>query len=122
MRCSRAKTSWVSPVGCGLRAAGMLLFASLLACASGAVPKIGERPRKLDDAAAEKAYQDTLARFTARGEIYDGLDTRLFVGATHQSEQFIDARVRRKGAFQAQPPVEIEAALAKELAEHAGAT
>jgi hypothetical protein len=64
----------------------------------------------------EETYARALERYSARGEVYEGLDQRLFVAATYNSPAFVEARVRRRGAFLVQPAQEIEKALADELA------
>ena len=93
------------------------LSASLLAaCAGARVPTVGEPAPALKDEAAEKAYQETLERYTSRREIYRQLDTRAFAAATYQAPAFVEARVRRQGAFQAQPEALVEANLEKERA------
>ncbi|MBI3182170.1 MAG: hypothetical protein HYZ28_08500 [Myxococcales bacterium] len=87
---------------------------ALSACATGRPPITGEPGPVLADEAAERAYREVLARYTDQHSIYDGVDTRLFAAATYQSPAFVEARVRRMGEFQAQPPELVEAALAKE--------
>jgi hypothetical protein len=67
-------------------------------------PIVGEQPPVLNNSSAESAYQDALARYSDRSEIYDRLDTRLFAAATYQSWPFRQARVQRMALFQVQPP------------------
>src|SRR5260370_41733128 len=67
-------------------------------------PIVGEQPPVLKNSSAESAYQDALARYSDRSEIYDRLDTRLFAAATYQSWPFRQARVQRMALFQVQPP------------------
>lgn len=81
------------------------------------VPKVGEMPRTLPDGAAESAYQEVLGRYTARNEIYQLFDTRLFAAATYQSAAFREARVRREAAFKAIPTDAIAAQLEQERGE-----
>ncbi|MBX7098539.1 MAG: hypothetical protein K1X89_12580 [Myxococcaceae bacterium] len=86
------------------------------ACATARVPRIGEPPPVVPDAAVESAYQAQIERVSARGAVYDGLDTRVFVAATVQTPAFVEARVRRSGSFKALPAAEVEANLASEQA------
>lgn len=98
---------------------GELAIACLLlltGCASGRLPQVGEPPPMLADAEAERAYLELLERYTDRRAIYDGLDTRMFAAATLQAPAFVEARVRRRGSFRAQPQSEVEAELAAERA------
>lgn len=92
--------------------AGVLLVGC--ACATARVPRIGEPPPVVPDATVESAYQALVERSSARGAVYDGLDTRVFVAATVQTPAFVEARVRRSGGFKALPQAEIEANLASE--------
>jgi hypothetical protein len=92
-----------------------------MSCTAGRVPTVGEPAPEVPDRQAERAYQDLAARYSARGEIYDRLDTRLFAGATYQSEPFVEARVRRSGLFLSQPESVIAAELEKERAAMATA-
>jgi hypothetical protein len=71
----------------------------------------------LADASAERAYQAALARASAHEEIYAGLDTRLFVAATHQSTAFRAARTRRLAAFEAWAGEVLDTALQREVDE-----
>lgn len=94
--------------------------ALLGALASGCVttpPAVGSEPPALKDEVAEAAYRDVLARYSGRGEIYQGFDTRLFAAATYQSPGFREARVRRRGEFQHIPEPRVEALLTEERAE-----
>lgn len=93
-----------------------LVVLAALGCTTARVPLVGEPPPALLDPKAEDAYQAVLERVSARGAVYDGLDTRVFVAATHQSPGFVEVRVRRTGGFKALPQAEIESNLA---AEHA---
>lgn len=94
-----------------------LALLALLGCARGPLPATGEPGPALSDAAAEAAYREVLDRHTARQAVYDALDTRLFVAATIQRPPFIEARVRRRGAFQAQPEALVAEQLERELSE-----
>lgn len=98
------------------RAPWRLLLFGLASCLFSHPPPSGEPPPTLSDGAAEAAYDATWRRYTDAGAIYDGFDTRLFASATFQSPAFVEARVRRRGAFQAQTEAELRAELAKELA------
>ena len=76
----------------------------LCGCATQRIPHVpGDPPPAVDDGAAERAYQDTLDRWTRSQSVYDNLDTKLFVRATYQSAPFAEARVRREGVFKAWP-------------------
>lgn len=100
-----------------------LCAAALLgALASGCVttpPAVGDDPPRLKNLALEKAYQEVLERYSARAEIYEGFDTRLFAGATLQTLPFREARVRRRAHFQFIPESTVEGMLAEERAEAA---
>jgi hypothetical protein len=99
-----------------------LATVALLGLLAGCVntpPYEGERGPTLKDEAAEQSYQNVLARYTSRQEIYDGFDTRLFAGATLQTMAFREARVRRRAAFQVLPQAKVEELLAQERAEAA---
>jgi hypothetical protein len=93
-----------------------LLALALGGCAAAKVPKVGEDPPEARDE-SEKAYRELLERFTSSKQIYAGFDTRLFAGATYQSDAFVEARVKRRGHFLAEPPEVIAAQLEKERAE-----
>lgn len=80
-------------------------------------PTVGDPAPKVADAQAEAAYQDTLKRYSGTAQIYGGLDTHLFSGATFQTWPFREARVRRLALFKAMTQTEVEALLAKERAE-----
>ena len=94
----------------------LALAAVLPACAP-VPPQVGAPAPVLGDAAAERAWQQALDRATARAEIYAGLDTRLFVAATHQSTAFRAARTRRLAAFEDWSGEALQAALSRELEE-----
>ena len=47
------------------------------------------------------------------------METQLFAGATYQSVEFREARLRRKAAFQLWPPGQLEQALSQEKGEAA---
>lgn len=81
------------------------IFAVVLVtgCVHVRVPRVGEPPPVAEDEAHEKQWQETLTRYSDRAQIYDGLDTRLFIGATYQAPFFVDARVTRLAEFQAVP-------------------
>ena len=102
-----------------------LRVAALLgALASGCVttpPTVGSEPPTLKDEAAEKAFQEVLARYTGRAEVYQGFDTRLFAAATFQTPAFREARVRRRAEFQHIPAPRVEEMLAEERTEAAQA-
>lgn len=97
-----------------LAALATALFAS---CLTGKAPVIGEPAPQLKDSAAEAAYQVTLERYTSHRQIYTRLDPRLFSAMTSQTKAFVEARVRRSGAFLQQPAADIDVQVQKELAE-----
>jgi hypothetical protein len=80
---------------------------------------VGDPGPEVPDSKEEAAYRALLARFTDRREVYAGVETQLFTGATYQSAVFREARVRRKAAFQLWPPGALEQALAQEKGEAA---
>jgi hypothetical protein len=95
-------------------------LAALLLALAGCVstpPLVGEPAPMLKDERQEKAYQETLARYTDRAELYSGFDTILFAAATLQTPSFREARVRRSALFQALTRERVQASLAQELAE-----
>lgn len=100
----------------GLRVAALL---GLLSGCTTSPPTIGDPAPQLSDRRAEQAYQDLFDRYSDRGEIYDGFDTRLFAGATFQTMAFREARVRRLAEFTFLPKPRVEEMLAKERAEDA---
>ncbi len=97
-----------------MRALALVLACALCACTVGRVPRVGEAAPTARDEAAERAYQDLLAKVTDRKAIYEGLDTRLFVSSTWQSADFVTARVRREAAFRDLPQAEGDAMLQTE--------
>ena len=84
-------------------------------------PQVGEPAPKLEDGSAESAYQDVLKQYSQQAELYAGTmggeDTRMFCAATFQSGPYREARVRRTGAFRAEPAAEIDQKIAAEKAE-----
>jgi hypothetical protein len=88
----------------------------LSACAL-APPRVGEPGPESTDSAVEARYQEVLARYTARSEIYDFFDTRMFIAGTYQSWEFRQWRVKRMGVQKAQPPPVIEKLLGEEQVE-----
>lgn len=96
-------------------AAGWLALALAAgACANSRVPRVGDPAPTARDDSAEQTYQAVLGQVTDRQAIYDGLDTRLFVSATWQAEDFVTARVRREAAFRDLTPATAEAMLTAE--------
>jgi hypothetical protein len=95
-----------------------LVACALLILFSGACsltpPTVGEPGRSVPSAAEEKAYQDTLGRYTDHAEVYDLFDTRMFTALTYQSWSFREARVHRMALFQVQPQPVVEKNLAEE--------
>jgi hypothetical protein len=95
----------------------------VLGCAEARIPRVpGEPPPALRDADAEQRYQTLLDRTTRSASVYDGLDLKAFFAAVWQSPAFVEARVRREGAFKAMPAEMIEARLLAERARVEGAT
>lgn len=90
---------------------------TLLSSCSLKPPRVTGTAPRLQDREAEKAYQAVLDRYTARKEIYDLFDTRLFSAATYQSETFRRAKALRMAAFRRLDQKAYEAELARELAE-----
>lgn len=80
-------------------------------------PKIGEKGRSAEDTADERKYRQVLEQYTDEAQVYAQLDTRAFIGATFQSWEFRDARVRRVVAFQKAPEAVLQERLAKERSE-----
>jgi hypothetical protein len=80
-------------------------------------PHIGDKPATVSDASAERAYQDTVKKYSDHSEVYVRLDTRLLVGATFQTWPFREARVHRSAAFEKLPQAEVDKRLAAERAE-----
>jgi hypothetical protein len=100
----------------GLRVAALL---GLLSSCTTTPPTIGDPAPQLADRRSELAYQEILARYSDRGEIYDGFDTRLFAGTTFQTLAYREARVRRLAEFTFLPKPRVEEMLAKERGEDA---
>ncbi|MCY1021998.1 hypothetical protein [Pyxidicoccus sp. MSG2] len=96
------------------------VIVTLLALLAGCVttpPTVGPAAPALEDEQAEEAYQTILAKYSGRQEIYNGFETRVFVGATLQTLAFREARVRRRAAFQVLPANKVEQLLAEERAQ-----
>jgi hypothetical protein len=70
----------------------------------------------------ESKYQVVLARYTQSRAVYDNFDTRMFVRATWQSPEFVEARARREAHFRALPVPEEEAVVSKALEQGASST
>lgn len=103
--------------GAAVALAGAVLLAG---CASMLrPPRVGPEPATLADKDAERAYQAVLERWTRRAEIYDGLDSRLFLAGTLQSWTFREARSRRVAAFRGLCASEVETLLGDERKAHA---
>jgi hypothetical protein len=100
------------------RVALAVLVAALAAgCLGGKAPIIGEPAPQLKDSAAEAAYQVTLEKYTSHRQIYTRLDPRIFSAMTSQTPAFVEARVRRSGAFLQLPAADIDVQVQKELAD-----
>lgn len=91
-------------------------LATLGGC-KGGPPTIGDPPPQLADDGAERAYRDVLTKYSAQAQIYSGLDTQLFTGATFQTWAFRQARVHRLAQFKSMTHTEVDAQLAAEKAE-----
>jgi len=102
----------------------VLVALALLAGASGCsqlpppltweAPQFGERPLPAADPKQEQAFRKVQERYSDQREIYAQLDTRMFVGATHQTWPFREARVRYVAEFEKLPQVKLEQRLAEE--------
>jgi hypothetical protein len=95
----------------------MLILALALAGCSTAPPRVGEAPPHVADAAAESSYHQVFERWTRHDEVYDVLDTRMFVAATLESADFRRAKVERLALFQGLPNSARDAELSRELAQ-----
>lgn len=91
---------------------------ALTACST-APPRVGEPPPHVADAQAEQQYRSVYERWTKGTELYDLLDARMFLAATEQSPEFVTARSARMAEFEAMPPPDAQAYLARELADAA---
>jgi hypothetical protein len=94
-----------------------LLFVLALAGCSTAPPRVGESPPQVTDPQAEAQYHDVFDRWTRHAEIYDLLNTRMFVAATEQSPEFVKARVDRMSQFKGLSTGEAQALTATELGD-----
>ena len=99
-----------------IRIAQVLALALLTGCTHVRVPRVGEPPPVSDDEAKETVWQETVGKYSDRAQIYDGLDTRLFVAGTWQAPFFVDSRVTRMAEFRSIPASEIPALLDAERA------
>ena len=104
-----------------MRRARSLLVASLLmggsglaGCATAGAPPLGEPGKKVGDQQAETRYQTTLKKFSDHREQYANFETDSFLGATYQSLEFREARVRREAAFLELPEASVQTRLAEE--------
>ncbi|MFN0064020.1 MAG: hypothetical protein ACKVPX_16045 [Myxococcaceae bacterium] len=95
----------------------MLLGAALGCAPLNRPPVVGEAPPRVADGASERAYRETLDRFTAHSQVYATFDTRVFAAATFQAPAFREARARRWGEFRHAPASDVEATLERERAE-----
>ncbi len=84
--------------------AGLLLVP---ACNSLPPPIVGSPGPELPDGQANAEYQAVVQHYSAQRQIFIGFDTILFGGVTFESPSFRDARIRRRDAFQAQPPDQV---------------
>jgi hypothetical protein len=98
------------------RLLGLAALLVVIASCVSTPPTLGDPAPVLSDSRAELAYQEVLARFSDRAELYHGFDTILFAGATLQAPAFREARVRRSASFRSLPRGRLEELLAQELA------
>lgn len=95
-----------------------VIAALALGACKGGPPTIGDPPPKLADASAEAAYREVLEKYSGQAQVYAGLDTHMFSGATFQTWAFREARVMRLAKFKSMTEPEIAALLAEERAEY----
>jgi len=98
----------------GLVALGLGLA---VGCSGLPPPMIGAAGPQLSDASANAQYQALLQRYSAERQIYIGFDTICFSGVTYESPAFREARVRRRGAFEGEPPAQVAREVETALAE-----
>ena len=96
---------------------GLLSLVVLLAACSSVPPRVGEEPPHVPDNQKELAYHDTFDRWTRHAEMYDGFDTRMFMAATFESPEFVQARSQRMAEFLGLPAAEAQAQVARDLAD-----
>lgn len=96
---------------------GVALLAALASGCANTPPTLGDRPPVLLDEREEAAYHQVLGRYSARHEIYEGFDTRLFAATTFLTAPFREARVRRLAHFQRIPEASLPELLAQERAD-----
>ncbi|MGO9830199.1 MAG: hypothetical protein ACLPJH_08650 [Myxococcaceae bacterium] len=83
------------------------LALGLAGCNTLPPPMVGSPGPELGDAQANAEYHAVLDHYSAQRQIFIGFDTILFGGVTYESRSFREARIRRKDAFQAQPPEQL---------------
>ncbi len=93
-------------------AALVLASCSLLACST--MPRVGPPAPSVGDSQAEAAYRRTLDRWTRQAQIYQQLDSRMFIAATLEAAEFRASRVARQATFRALPEADAAALLAAE--------
>ncbi len=96
------------------RAWAWTLGLALVSCST-APPRIGEQPPRMADDAAEAHFQQVLARWTRRAEIYDKLDLKLFIAVTEESVDFRTAKAERLASFLRVPKEGLKAMVDSEL-------
>jgi hypothetical protein len=101
------------------RPGAVLLLALAAGCANLPPPMVGDPGPELPDARADAEYKALVDKYSAQKQVFNGFDTILFGGVTFESPTFRDARIRRKDAFQMQPPGKLEQDLARAQAESA---
>jgi len=91
----------------------VLAAALALGCSGLPPPMVGDPGPELSDARANAEYNALVDHFSAQKQVFHGFETICFAGVTYESSAFVTARIRRRDAFQAQPPAQ----LAKDLQE-----
>ncbi len=85
-----------------------LLFGLAAGCSGLPPPMIGSPGPELTDGKANAQYQALLQHYSAQRQIFIGFDTICFGGVTYESPVFREARVRRRDAFQGEPPAQVQ--------------
>jgi hypothetical protein len=96
-----------------------LVLALGAGCSNLPPPMVGDPGPQLGDSTADAEYRTLVDRYSAQKQVFNGFDTIFFGGVTYESLPFREARIRRKDAFQMQPPEKLEKDLRAEQAEAA---
>jgi hypothetical protein len=88
-------------------------------CSNLPPPMVGDPGPQLGESTADAEYRALVDRYSAQKQVFSGFDTILFGGVTYESPAFREGRIRRKDAFQLQPPEKLEKDLQVERAEAA---